>query len=124
MATQELQADWVGIAETHLDTAKAHVLDSSESALRATQAYTFSNCTFSTSDLDYKTEYKHGVVLQFAVNNLATRTVNSFADRYGRYTSQTFIGRIMQRLLLLLCIEYAKEIRAQLPCTPNKEPCY
>ena len=41
LATQDLQADWVGIAETHLDTTKAHGRESFKSALRATRAFTF-----------------------------------------------------------------------------------
>ncbi len=56
---------------------------------------------FSSSDLEYGKDYKRGGVFQFSINQLATRTVAYHHDKYGRFTSQTFIGKKGKRLTVI-----------------------
>jgi hypothetical protein len=90
---QKLKLDWLGVAETHLDTKKPFVQEMIRSTLLSPQGYTYAQCVSSASDVDFGTAYKPGGVLQISVDNLATRTIKSYADPYGRFTSQTFTGR-------------------------------
>ena len=99
--TKDLQADWVGLVETHLDSTKEHVRQTFKSALRFAFGNGPTNCTFAASDINYQSDYKRGGVLQFALHKLAPRTVNQHQDHLGRFTSQTFIGRNSKMLTLI-----------------------
>lgn len=90
----ELQADWLGLAETHIDTQKQHVRNKIHQALSHKQyGFKATNCVFSQSDMDYGGERKFGGVLQIATNNLASRTITTHSDKYGRWSSQTHAGK-------------------------------
>jgi exonuclease III len=91
--TQDLQLDWIGLAETHLDSTKPHVRAQFKSAMQSPQGFPAVNCIFSASDINFGTDRKRGGVLQMSINNLATRTIASYSDPYGRFTSQTHIGK-------------------------------
>ena len=93
MNAQILAVDWLGIAETHMDTTKSHVRELVRSTLTSSGGFQYTNCIFSASSVTYGSDYKPGGVLQFAVNNLATRTVEKYSDPMGRFTSQSFIGK-------------------------------
>lgn len=91
---RDLQVDWLGLAETHLDSKKHHV----QAAVRKAASdkhngFKAINCVFSQSDIDYGSDRKFGGVLQMATDNLASRTVTTYSDRYGRWTSQTHSGK-------------------------------
>jgi hypothetical protein len=89
-----LQLDWLGLAETHLDTHKQHVQSVVRRAMSAKHnGFKSTNCVFSQSDLAYEGNIKFGGVLQLATDNLASRTTSSHSDKYGRWTSQTHIGQ-------------------------------
>ena len=92
-SSKEIRADFLGIAESHLDSRKNHVKHSVLSALQSPLGYSNVNGVFAQSDVDYSSDKKHGGVFQFAAHKLATRVTSCFSDPYGRYTSQTFIGR-------------------------------
>ncbi len=70
--TQDLQLDWVGLAETHLDTTTSHVREEFKSVMQSTHGFPAVNCAFAALDVDFGTDRKQGGVLQMAVNNLAT----------------------------------------------------
>jgi hypothetical protein len=90
---QDLQLDWVGIAETHLDTTKPHVRETFKSKMQSNQGFLATNCVFAASDISFGIDRKRGGVLQMAVGNLATRTIKQHTDPYGRFTSQTHTGQ-------------------------------
>jgi hypothetical protein len=69
LQSQELYLDWIGIAETHLDTKKAHVKGQIRSSFLSPKGYRYAQLVFSKSDVDYGTEYKPGGVLQSALDN-------------------------------------------------------
>ncbi len=85
---QDLQLDWVGIAETHLDTTKPHVRETFKSKMQSNQGFLATNCVFVTSDISFGLDRKRGGILQMAVGNLATRTIKQHTDPYGRFTSK------------------------------------
>ncbi len=89
---QDLQIDWLGIAKTHLDSEKPHVRAMVKNTLCSTSGFSMVNCVFSAGNVDYGTDWKPGGTFQVAVENLATRTISSFSDKYGRFTSQTHTG--------------------------------
>ncbi len=101
MNSQAMAADWIGIAESHLDSQKAHVRETFKASLQSPRGYAKIHCAFSASDLDFQTIYKRGGVLQVATNTLANRVVASFEDKMGRFTSQTFIGTNAKKLTAL-----------------------
>ena len=105
ITAQSLDIDWIGLAETHIDSSKKHVRHQVITALsHRTHGFKSASCVFSQSDLTYSGDIKYGGVLQFATNNLASRTVASHSDRYGRWTSQTYSGR--QGVLLTTITAY------------------
>ncbi len=95
---QELQVDWIGIAETHMDSSKAHVCELFRLALQSSSGYNYVYCVFSTSNIDHGSDYKRGGVLQLAVNNLATRTISKHSDALKKFTCQTHTGRNGKKL--------------------------
>ncbi len=96
-----MQIDWIGLAETHIDSTKCQVQEKVKTAIDSLQESSHSNSCFSESDLDYGTDYKRGGTLQIAVNNLATRTNTSYSDLMGRFTSQTFARHSSKKLTIL-----------------------
>ena len=91
--TKELQADWVGIVETHIASEKSHVRDCVFSAFQSKQGYNNLNAVFASSDMDFDVDRKFGGVLQIAVNSLASRTITKHSNKYGWFTSQTHTGK-------------------------------
>ena len=99
---KHLQLDWLGLAETHLDTAKSHVRSQVKNAFQSIHGYSMANCAFSTSTLNFGSDWKPGGTCQIATDNLATRTVSTFSDKYGRFTAQTHTGCNGRRLTTIL----------------------
>ena len=97
-SSRALQADWIGIAETHLDTQKAPVCTQIHSSFQSHLGYSAANCVFSASNVDYGTDWKPGGTLQITVEGLATRTIEQFSDQLGRFTSQTHVGKQGRKL--------------------------
>ena len=91
--THDLKLDWIGIAETHLDSTKNHVRSTFKNAMRSSQGFPSVNCVFAASDINYGTDRKRGGVMQMAMNNMATRVIAHHSDPYGRFTSQTHTGK-------------------------------
>ena len=91
--TMSFRADWVVLAETHLDSNKSHVRDRFLSFLRSPRTYSCVKVTHATSDLNYGEDRKMGGVLQFATGTLATRLIASHTDIYGRFTSHSYTGQ-------------------------------
>ncbi len=96
--TRNLQADWLGLAETHIDSNKPHVRSKVLTSFRSKFGFSVTNCSFSSSDIDYGSDWKPGGVFQTSVEILATRTIYSFSDKYGRFTAQTHAGQNGPRL--------------------------
>ena len=92
-SAKNLQVDWLGLAETHLDSTKSYIRLQLKNAFQSTQGYSMATCVFSASDLSFESDWKPGGICQIALENLATRTISNFSDKYGRYTAQTHIGR-------------------------------
>jgi hypothetical protein len=90
---KELQVDWLGLAETHLDSSKSYVRAKVKHSFQSLNGYSMANCVFAASDIDFGTDWKPGGIFQIAVDNLATRTIATWSDKYGRYTAQTHLGR-------------------------------
>ncbi len=58
--SQDLQLDWLGVAETHLNTTKYQVKEMINSSFHLARGYRYFHCTYSSSPLDYGSEYKPG----------------------------------------------------------------
>jgi hypothetical protein len=100
-AIKSIEADCVGIAESHLDSSKNHVKATVLTELKSGIGFTHVNGVFAQSDLNYEGDRKRGGIFQFATQNLATRTTETFSDPYGRFTSQTFIGKNNKKLVVI-----------------------
>jgi hypothetical protein len=92
-AAKEFQVDCFGLSETHLDSTKTHVRNTFLEAATSPSGYSNVKSSFAQSDVDYGSERKRGGVLQFSVCNLANRVIATHSDKYGRFVSQTFIGK-------------------------------
>jgi hypothetical protein len=123
-ASNALQVDWMGLVETHIDSAKQHVKQQVITALSDRRhGFVSSTCVFSQSDLRYDGDIKYGGVLQIATDNLASRTVTSFSDKYGRWTSQTHSGKRGILLTTITAYRVTTEVRVQPRLTRNNEQC-
>ncbi len=82
------------IAQTHLNSEKPHVSETFKSVMKSPHTgFPAVNCVFAASDINFGTDRKRVGVLQMTVNNLATRTISQYSDPYGRFTSQTHMGK-------------------------------
>ena len=100
-STREFNIDCMGVSETHLDSSKVHVRNNFVEAAKSYSGYQNVNCSFAQSDVDFGTERKRGGVLQMSIHNLANRVTATFSDKYGRFVSQTFIGRNSKTLMVI-----------------------
>jgi hypothetical protein len=53
---KEIEADWLGVAETHLDLSKTHVQEAVKSSIQSPNGFIYANCTFSATDVDFHSD--------------------------------------------------------------------